>query len=64
MHLQINLIFRFLQSRQKVQIWLYEQSDLRIEGRIIVRFWLPDTLLSSPVTPHRQSLTVCGTSGL
>ena len=32
-----NLIFRFLQSRQKVQIWLYEQADLRIEGRIIVR---------------------------
>jgi hypothetical protein len=35
-HLLQNLIFRFLQSRQKVQIWLYEQSDLRIEGRIIV----------------------------
>ena len=34
--MQINLIFRFLQSRQKVQIWLYEQNDLRIEGRIIV----------------------------
>ena len=33
---QINLIFRFLQSRQKVQIWLFEQTDLRIEGRIIV----------------------------
>jgi hypothetical protein len=32
-----NLIFRFLQSRQKVQIWLFEQNDLRIEGRIIVR---------------------------
>ncbi|KAK9825391.1 hypothetical protein WJX81_008434 [Elliptochloris bilobata] len=31
----INLIFRFLQSRQKVQIWLFEQTDLRIEGRII-----------------------------
>lgn len=31
----INLIFRFLQSRQKIQIWLYDQSDLRIEGRII-----------------------------
>ena len=31
-----NLIFRFLQSRQKVQIWLYEQTDLRVEGRIIV----------------------------
>ncbi|KAL3150546.1 hypothetical protein ABBQ32_000360 [Trebouxia sp. C0010 RCD-2024] len=32
----INLIFRFLQSRQKVQIWLFEQKELRIEGRIIV----------------------------
>ncbi|KAL4420049.1 hypothetical protein ABPG77_007488 [Micractinium sp. CCAP 211/92] len=31
----INLIFRFLQSRQKIQVWLYEQNDLRIEGRII-----------------------------
>lgn len=31
-----NLIFRFLQSRQKVQIWLFEQKELRIEGRIIV----------------------------
>ena len=31
-----NLIFRFLQSRQTVQIWLYEQADLRIEGLIIV----------------------------
>ncbi|WOK95032.1 small nuclear ribonucleoprotein E-like [Canna indica] len=31
----INLIFRFLQSKARVQIWLYEQKDLRIEGRII-----------------------------
>ncbi|KAK9829464.1 hypothetical protein WJX72_006031 [[Myrmecia] bisecta] len=33
----INLIFRFLQSKQKIQIWLYDQkqNDLRIEGRII-----------------------------
>lgn len=31
----INLIFRFLQSRQKIQIWLFDQADLRIEGRII-----------------------------
>ncbi|KDD76561.1 hypothetical protein H632_c181p1 [Helicosporidium sp. ATCC 50920] len=33
----INLIFRFLQSRQKIQIWLYDHVDMRIEGRIIVR---------------------------
>ncbi|KAK2076902.1 hypothetical protein QBZ16_005130 [Prototheca wickerhamii] len=31
----INLIFRFLQSRQKIQIWLYDHNDLRLEGRII-----------------------------
>ena len=31
----INLIFRFLQSRQRIMVWLYEQNDLRIEGRII-----------------------------
>lgn len=30
-----NLIFRFLQSRQKIQIWLYDHNDLRIEGRLI-----------------------------
>lgn len=35
-----NLIFRFLQSRQKIQVWLYDRSDMRIEGRIVVRFFL------------------------
>ena len=32
-----NLIFRFLQSKARVQVWLYEQTDMRIEGRIVVR---------------------------
>ncbi|XP_020584518.1 small nuclear ribonucleoprotein E-like [Phalaenopsis equestris] len=32
----INLIFRFLQSKARIQIWLFEQKDLRIEGRIIL----------------------------
>jgi len=31
----INLIFRFLQNKARVQIWLYEQVNMRIEGRII-----------------------------
>jgi len=31
----INLIFRFLQSKARIQIWLYEQTDIRIEGVII-----------------------------
>merc|ERR1712168_263318 len=35
MVLPINLIFRYLQSRVKVQVWLYENQNLRIEGHII-----------------------------
>eukprot|EP00038_Savillea_parva_P007345 m.169438 g.169438 ORF g.169438 m.169438 type:complete len:94 (-) comp13101_c0_seq1:1297-1578(-) len=31
----INLIFRFLQNRARVQVWLFEKSDMRIEGRIV-----------------------------
>ena len=31
----INLIFRYLQNKSKVQIWVYEQVNLCIEGRII-----------------------------
>ncbi|OCK83053.1 LSM-domain-containing protein [Lepidopterella palustris CBS 459.81] len=30
----INFIFKLLQSRAAVQIWLYEQLGIRIEGRI------------------------------
>jgi len=31
------LIFRFLQSKQRIVVWLYENTELRIEGRLIVR---------------------------
>jgi small nuclear ribonucleoprotein E len=31
----INLIFRFLQNKSRVQIWLYEQPDARMEGVVI-----------------------------
>lgn len=54
-----NLIFRFLQSRQKVQIWLFEQTDLRIEGRIIVRLLLGVILMFAPAL--RQLLAVYST---
>lgn len=33
----INYIFKLLQSRAKVSIWLYEQLGIRIEGTIRVR---------------------------
>merc|ERR1711976_740465 len=31
----INLIFRYLQNRSRIQVWLYEQCNMRIEGCII-----------------------------
>ncbi|ONI28295.1 hypothetical protein PRUPE_1G136300 [Prunus persica] len=31
----INLISRFLQHKARTHIWLFEQKDLRIKGRII-----------------------------
>uniref|UniRef100_A0A8C6F8S7 Small nuclear ribonucleoprotein E n=1 Tax=Monodon monoceros TaxID=40151 RepID=A0A8C6F8S7_MONMO len=31
----INLIFRYLQIRSRIQVWLYEQVNMRIEGCII-----------------------------
>ncbi|XP_053440649.1 small nuclear ribonucleoprotein E-like [Nycticebus coucang] len=31
----INLIFRYLQNRSQIQVWLYEQVNMRIEGYII-----------------------------
>ncbi|CAL1546122.1 unnamed protein product [Lymnaea stagnalis] len=31
----INLIFRYLQNRSRIQVWLYEQINLRIEGCIV-----------------------------
>jgi len=31
----INIIFRYLQNRSKIQIWLNENTKLRIEGTLI-----------------------------
>uniref|UniRef100_A0A670JZ28 Uncharacterized protein n=1 Tax=Podarcis muralis TaxID=64176 RepID=A0A670JZ28_PODMU len=28
----INLIFRYLQNRSRIQVWLYEQVNMRTEG--------------------------------
>jgi len=50
-----NLIFRFLQSKARIQIWLFEQNDLRVEGRIIVRAQSQPSLslLLRPLTKPR-----------
>jgi small nuclear ribonucleoprotein E len=34
----INYIFKLLQTRAKVSIWLFEQLGIRIEGTIRVRY--------------------------
>lgn len=31
----INLIFRFLQNRSRVEVWLYENVNMRVEGHIV-----------------------------
>ena len=31
----INLIFRYLQNRSRVSIWLYDQVNIRVEGHIV-----------------------------
>jgi len=31
----INLIFRFLQQKARISVWMHDSNDLRIEGRII-----------------------------
>lgn len=30
-----NLIFRFLQGQQRIQVWLYDNANAMIEGRLI-----------------------------
>ncbi len=42
-----NLIFRFLQNKTRVQIWLFENTELRMEGAIVVRLPLSPAPLSA-----------------
>jgi small nuclear ribonucleoprotein E len=44
----INVIFKNLQQRTKVVIWLYDNIEMRIEGRITVRVLLdvPNIMLN------------------
>ena len=32
----VHLLFRYYQAKSRIQVWLYQQPDLRIEGRILV----------------------------
>lgn len=37
MTLAINLIYEFFKNRDVVSVWLYENTNMRIEGIIVVR---------------------------
>ena len=35
-HFMKFMIFKFFQTKSRVEVWLHENNDLRIEGQIIV----------------------------
>ena len=47
----INVIFKYLQQKTRVSLWLYDNTDMRIEGCIIVSR-----------TPGQREGGACGTS--
>ena len=58
-----NLIFRFLQSKQRIVIWLFENTELRIEGRLIVRRAL-SLFRAAPVAVARRLILLRLARGL
>jgi len=53
----INVIFRYLQSKARVQIWLYDQKDMRIEGIIIGFDEYMNLVLDDAEEVHRKKGT-------
>ncbi|XP_069627974.1 small nuclear ribonucleoprotein E-like [Haliaeetus albicilla] len=61
-----NLIFRYLQNRSRIQVWLYEQVNMRLEGCIIgfdeYRNLVPDDaeeIRSKPKSRKELGMSVC-----
>ncbi|CAK7271750.1 hypothetical protein SEPCBS57363_004782 [Sporothrix epigloea] len=58
----INMIFKLLQSRATVSVWLYEQVSLRIEGKIrgfdeFLNLVLDDAVMVGQVTKTQPEET-------
>uniref|UniRef100_A0A2K5P4L8 Small nuclear ribonucleoprotein E n=1 Tax=Cercocebus atys TaxID=9531 RepID=A0A2K5P4L8_CERAT len=63
----INLIFRYLQNRSRIQVWLYEQVNMWIEGCIIGSCYVAQAGLkllasSDPFAPVSQGTGITGVS--
>ncbi|XP_045836690.1 small nuclear ribonucleoprotein E-like [Meles meles] len=57
----INLIFRYLQNKSQIQVWLYEQVNMQIEGYIVgfgeyMNLVLDDAEEVHPKTMSRKQL--------
>ncbi|PXF50174.1 Small nuclear ribonucleoprotein E [Gracilariopsis chorda] len=50
----INLIFRFLQNRTLIEIWLYDNTDIRIQGCIIGFDEYMNLVLDDAVEVHQK----------
>ncbi|KAJ1647536.1 hypothetical protein J3B02_006376 [Coemansia erecta] len=53
----INVIFKFLQTKTRVQIWLYEQANLRLEGRVLGFDEFMNVVLDDAVEIHIKKNT-------
>ena len=54
----INLIFRFLQNRTRVSVWLYENVNTRIDGHIIGFDEYMNLVLDEAVEVHMKRNTM------
>jgi len=59
----INFIFKLLQTHATVQIWLYEQLAIRIEGKIRVYLLFVPLLPPPPLSLSLFCLSVDGPQG-
>ena len=56
----INLIFRHLQEKNRIVVWLYEQTNVRIEGQIIGFDEFMNLVLDNAVEIRKETRTDLG----
>uniref|UniRef100_A0A2K6L2F6 Uncharacterized protein n=2 Tax=Rhinopithecus TaxID=542827 RepID=A0A2K6L2F6_RHIBE len=49
-----NLIFRYLQNRSQIQVWLYKQVNMRIEGFISTGSCIPHIWMKNLLSVHED----------
>ncbi|KAJ1960008.1 hypothetical protein GGI12_004037 [Dipsacomyces acuminosporus] len=53
----INVIFKFLQSKERVQVWLFDQKSMRLEGQILGFDEFMNVVLDDAVEIHTKKDT-------